>query len=201
MNLYSIFKDKLFLVFFFPSVIIFIWSLVSISLDAYNKYSFVSMPTSENWVIFLEIYKIPVSLGAFIVGLIAIFNSLHRADMQSVQLFDSKRLNEFNMYFKLKEEFNDYFGEIISEWLKKSSYNNTFRLNEFFSDFDPTSFEFPEYKKEHLSKNTKVNLINLYSFCFGKGRNVFLSNEFMELLRESFSILNRRIDTKKTSQI
>jgi hypothetical protein len=194
MTLYSIFKDKLFLVFFIPSVAIFVWSLFSISIDAYDKYSFVVLPTQKNWTLFIQIYKIPVSLGAFIVGLIALFNSLHRVDMQSTQLVDSKRLNEFNMYFKLKEEFNEAFSEIISEWLKKASYNNTFRLNEFFSDFDPVSFKFPEYKGEHLSKNTKVNLINLYSFCFGKGRNVFLSKNFREVIEKSFLILEQPID-------
>ncbi|HHK8484364.1 TPA: hypothetical protein ACQYBU_004586 [Vibrio parahaemolyticus] len=189
MKVYDTFKDKIFLCFFIPALVALIWSITSISYDAFGNYHFVLFPNSTEWDAFMSLYKVPISIGAFIVGLIAIFTSLQRMDLMNQQQRTAEKLNEFNMSFKLREEFNNKFESILTQWIKKSGENNHFRLENFQPGFDIKNFQHKQVSEESLVKNTNVQLIRLYDFAFGKGRSVFLSKEFVNFLDEALEAL------------
>lgn len=191
-----LYRDKAFLFLCIPAMVVLICSLVGITIDSWDMYSFRLFGATEDWSNFITLYKVPLSIAAGVFALFALFTSMHRVtlqsaqvDLQSQQLADAKKLNEFNIYFKQREEFDKKFSESMSEWIKKIWQDNQLRLNEFFEDFDPTDVYRNEHDKELICRSAKVICLRIYEFCFGVGRRIHLSDEFITFISSVHSQL------------
>ena len=190
-----LYKDKIFLSISIPAIVILAWSIISITASIWNEYDFVSMGSANDWRMAVEIYKVPLSIAAGLFAIFALFTSIHRLTLQSEQLDDAKKLNEFNIYFKQREEFDKKFSEPISKWIQRLQWNRDLRMNEFFEDFDP---------KEHIEKKSdtdivmsKIICLRLYEFCFGVGRQIHLSEKFKSFVSEAHKDLREIKDSNE----
>lgn len=184
-----LYKDKVFLCIAIPAFFILLWSTVGVTVSAWNEYKWVLWAGTEEWANLAALYKVPLSIAAGLFAVFALFTSIHRLVIQSAQMEDARKLNEFNIFFKQREEFDKKFSEPMLEWSKSLIRDRDLRHGEFFSDFDPSEVLKNNYDDELLKKNSKVVCLRLYEFCFGNGRRVFLSKEFTLFLEECFADL------------
>ena len=108
-----LYRDRLFLLIAIPTAFLCIWSLLAITWSIAGKYEFAPLGGADNWATAIQLYRVPLSFCAGLVAIFALFTSLHRLSLQSMQVEEAQRLNSFNIYFKQREEFDKKFIEIL----------------------------------------------------------------------------------------
>ena len=177
-----LYRDKLFVVILILAVIVLILSLINAIAEAYKIYSWDLFGGVSAWDLAYKHYSSPITIAAGIFAIYALFTSMHLLGVQSQQQVDARRLNEFTIYFKQREEFDRKFRPWLEEWIASAYKQQKLRWDFFFLDYDPEKYLKKEYKNEHTERASKEFALSLYDFCFGRGRRIDLHKNFTELM-------------------
>lgn len=193
-----LFKDKLFLSIAVPTVLLLVWSTVGVTANVYGAYKLVILGSTQDWHTAVELYQIPLSIAVGLFGIFALFTSIHRlslqsaqTSLQSLQVDEARKLNEFNIYFKQREEFDKKFQMSMAEWFKSVQRNTNIRNHEWFEDFDVRKWMQVDVEPEKLNRVAGITCFNLYEFSFGSGRRIYSSNEFKRFVSQIFAYIEQ----------
>lgn len=177
-----LYRDKFFVVILILAVIVLIFSLINAIAEAYRIYSWDLFGGVSAWDRAYKHYSIPITIAAGIFAIYALFTSMHLLEVQSQQQVDARRLNEFTIYFKQREEFDRKFRPWLEEWIAGATGQQELRWNFFFLDYKVEDYLNKEYKNEHTERASREFALSLYEFCFGRGRGIDLHKNFTELM-------------------
>lgn len=191
-------KDKLFLFIAIPTLMLLVWSTVSVTFHVYGVYQFEILGTEQNWHVAFDLYRIPLSIAAGLLGVFALFTSIHRVSLQaqqtclqSRQVDEARKLNEFNIYFKQREEFDKKFQVSMGEWFKAVQRNANVRNHEWFDDFDHKKWYEVNIEEDRLKRIAGIACFNLYEFSFGSGRSIYMTQKFRTLVSQIFASIEQ----------
>lgn len=126
----------------FFGIIIFLNESLALKLDG------------EGFNNFVTIYKVPLSILAFIIPYIAFIATTHRSIQSKEQIITSKSQNIFSNYFKHLEEFQKYIG--VNNSIETSRFKNiriTHRI--LFADANIGNYSFNKNILKVIKEGTK----------------------------------------------